>query len=190
MKKGERKSKLLTHILILALCLLTAVTAAFSWYDRSTAATETGNLLTYSQTGKISGEGCTVVTYVGTENNGVISYDSTDISSSGRSLKTEPGSVNYFETVITNNSTDAADSMISVYLEDFYCDDGLSDYVKLGLTQPEKTYKTVSSARVCLEDNLEIGQGETVTVDWFVEVDSDCSDSGSISLGTMHIVYN
>ncbi|MCD8026840.1 MAG: hypothetical protein LUF33_07985 [Clostridiales bacterium] len=189
MKKGERKSKLLTHIIILALCLLTTVTAAFSWYDRSTAATETGNLLTYTQTGKISGEGCTVVTYVGTENNGVISYDSDDISSSSySSLTTEPGSVNYFETVIKNNGT--ADCMISVYLEDFTYSNGLSGYVKLGLTQPEKTYKTVSSARVCLEDNLEIGQGETVTVDWFVEVDSDCSDSGSISLGTMHIVYN
>ncbi len=200
MKKSKGSFKLFSHILILVLCVLIAVVATFSWYGRSTASAGMGNELRYTQTGKISGKGGEPQTFIGTDenNDGIIEY--TPISDLNSALSiTEPGAVHYFRTVITDSSTSTGDSMLSVYLENFSYSQAMGSAVKIGLTQPEKTYKSFTTTpsggkytigSLELEDNIKLEQGGTVTIDWFIEVASSYAGNGSITLGTMHIVYN
>ena len=203
--KKYSNSKLFSHILIFALVLLIAVGATFSWYNRpEPSSAGSGNLLTYNQTGNINGEGGSIQTYAGTNDNGKITYSTEELSVSADSISTEPGALNYFKTVITNGAS-SGDSMVSVYLENFRYSSSLGDSVHIGIIQPEKTYKKYSAVlsgseykadSICLEDNIplkgynaEAGTG-TVEIYWFVEVDKNVTESGSIQLGTMHLVYN
>lgn len=197
--KKHSNAKLFSHILILALVLLIAVGATFSWYNRTvTSSAGSGDLLTYNQTGNVSGEGGTIKTYAGTSDNGKITYSTEELSTASGTVSTEPGALNYFKTVITNGET-SGDSMVSVYLENFSYSSSLGDSVHIGIIQPEKTYKqfdaTLSGSNynissVCLEDNIPLKKGGSTEVYWFVEIDSDVTTSGSIQLDTMHLVYN
>lgn len=193
MKKSRSNFRVISHIAVLALVLVIAVVATFSWYNRSTA-TQEGNLLQYSQSGNISGNGGSLRTFVGTNDNGVITYET---ENSG-SISTEPGAVNYFKTVITDESN-TGDSVISLYLEDMSFSNMNSSTVKIGIIQPEKTYKkftgTLSGSnyivdRICLIDNVYVQNQSTTEVYWFVEINKSYSGTGSINLGTLHLVYN
>lgn len=197
MKKQSRNTKLLSHILILSLVMIIAVTATFSWYNRSVSSDgETGNMLKYSQSGNVNGEGGTIKTYAGTNDNGKVTYSDKELSTSSDALTSKPGAINYFKTVITSMT----DSTVSVYLENFSYERSLgSGNVKIGIIQPEKTYKSFSTtasgsaynvSRICLEDNLMVTSGGTIEIYWFVEVGSGTTGSGNITLGTMHLVYN
>ena len=199
MKKQMINTKLLSHILILSLVMIIGVTATFSWYNRSVSSDgETGNLLKYSQSGKVNGNGCTIKTYAGTEDKGKITYSDNELSTSSETLTTAPGANNYFKTEIKSEGT--ADGTVSVYLENFSYDKTLgSGSVNVGIIQPEKTYKSFSTAesgsvysasKICLEDNLMVTSGSTIEIYWFVEVGSSTTGSGNITLGTMHLVYN
>lgn len=197
--KKHSNAKLFSHILILSLVLLIAVGATFSWYNRSvTPSAGSGDLLTYNQTGNINGEGGTIKTYAGTSDNGKITYSSDELSTASGTVSTEPGALNYFKTVITNGET-SGDSMVSVYLENFSYSSSLGDSVHIGIIQPEKTYKQFDAklsgsvykvSSVCLEDNIPLKKGGTTEIYWFIEIDSDVNDAGSITLDTMHLVYN
>lgn len=190
MKKAKGNLRFLSHILVFSLCLIIAVAATFAWYNRSTlASVGTAGKLTYSQSGNVSGEGCQLKTYIGTDNDGEITYDTelTDI----HALTTQPGAVNYFRTVITDVSTSGNGSSLSVYLENLKYSTAMNGNVNVGLTAPEKTYKPVNSQQICLEDNIVIERNGEITVDWFIELSSSYSSSaGEIQLGNMHIVYN
>lgn len=197
MKKQNTNIKLFSHILILSFVMIIAVTATFSWYDRSVSTGgETGNVLKYSQSGNVNGEGGTIKTYAGTNNNGKVTYLDKELSTSSVALTSAPGAINYFKTVITSMT----DSTVSVYLENFsYAKSLGSGNVKIGIIQPEKTYKSFSTtpsesayniSKICLEDNLMVKSGGTIEIYWFVEVGSGTTGSGNINLGTMHLVYN
>lgn len=198
MKKKD-DSKLFSHLLIFVLVLIIAVGATFSWYNRSVVSKAgTGNLLTYEQTGSVNGEGGSIQTYAGTNDNGKITYSTEELSVSSDAVSTEPGALNYFKTVITNGES-SGDSIVSVYLENFSYSNSLGESVYIGILQPEKTYKNYSATlsdseykvnSICLEDNIPISKSGTVEIYWFVEVGKDVTQNGSIQLGTMHLVYN
>ncbi len=193
MKKEIHNSKIISHIVVLAMVVMLAVTATFSWYNRvPNEDFPTGGLLKYERSGNINGSGGTIATYVGTETNGKITYADTKVTGT---ISTEPGAINYFKTVITDNST--GDSLISLYLENFKTT--LSSDVKVGMLKPEKTYipltnKGISSGyftfnKICLIDNVPIKKDTTTEVCWFVEISTTNTTSGSIDLGTLHLVY-
>lgn len=204
MKKQGKNLKLFSHILILSLVVIIAVAATFSWYNRSVPSGGEGNLLKYSQSGKVNGNGCSIKTYAGTNDKGKVTYSDTELTASSEALTTAPGAINYFKTVIKSEVTgsDAAEGTVSVYLENFSYDKTLGNgNVKIGIIQPEKTYKsftTTSSSsgdsyiasNICLEDNLMITSGNTIEIYWFVQVGSSTVNEGNITLGTMHLVYN
>lgn len=200
MKKHINNPKLISHILILALALSIAVVATFSWYNRSTSSAGEGNSFKYTQSGNINGEGGTVTTYAGTSDNGKITYSTEPLTLSSGALSAEPGSLNYFKTVIEDKSTvGAGDSLVSLYLENFTYSSSMEESIHIGIIQPEKTYKqytaTVSGDNcvidsICLEDNIFIENNGTVEVYWFVEVDGSYDGTGSIDLGNLHLVYN
>lgn len=192
--KKHNKLSFISHILILALVLVIAVGATFSWYSRTGSSAGVGRLFEYTQSGNVNGKGGTLATYVGTNNNGVITYSTEELTKTGASVTTEPGSLNYFKTVITDEGSEG-DSMVSVYLEDFTFSSGMGNSIRIGLTQPEKTYKQFSSTSttidsVCLEDNIFIKEGGTVEIYWFIEIDSSYTGNGTINLGTIHLVYS
>lgn len=195
MKNKRSNLRVISHIAVLMLVLVIAVVSTFSWYNRSTASQE-GKLLKYSQSGNISGKGGTIQTFVGTNNNGVISYD-TDISTMA-SVSTEPGAVNYFKTVITDE-TNSGDAVVSLYIENMKFSSMGNSTVKIGISQPEKTYKSYSGSysggkynvdRICLIDNLYVKNQTVTEVYWFVEINKSFSGNGSIELGSLHLVYN
>lgn len=199
MKKGTANARMFSHILILLLCVIIAVVATFSWYSRSTTQSlGTAGELTYSQSGNITGNGCIAQTFAGTYSEGDISYSSTPVADTD-SITSEPGACNYFKTVITDQNSNAPKSVLSVYLENFTYSSSMGSTIHIGLLQPEKTYKQFTSTTsgsnkviesLCLEDNIVITSGGTVTVYWFVQIDSSYTGSGSIGLGNLHIVYN
>lgn len=198
MKKHISNPKLISHILILLLALSIAVVATFSWYNRSTSTAGDGNRFTYTQSGNINGKGGSVATYAGTSDNGKVTYSTELLTSTAGTLSTEPGALNYFKTVITDEST-SGDSLVSLYLKDFTYSSTMGESIHIGLIQPEKTYKqytaTTSGSNcvidsICLEDNIFIENGGTVEVYWFVEIDAEYDGTGSMELGNLHLVYN
>lgn len=197
MKKATGNARFVSHILILLLCVIIGVVATFSWYSRSTQESlGTAGLLTYTQSGNISGNGCTVETFAGTIVDGDVSYSTEPLSTE---ITSEPGALNYFKTVLTDVSN-APQSYVSVYLENFTYSQSLGENsVHIGITQPEKTYKQFNATAsgsdytigsLCLEDNIIITSGNTIEIYWFVEIDGNAVTNGSISPGTLHIVYN
>lgn len=197
MKKKAVNAKMFSHILILFMCVIIAVVATFSWYSRSSIESlGTAGALSYSQSGNITGNGCTAQTFAGTYADGDVSYSSTELSGS---ITSEPGSLSYFKTVITDQNSTAPKSVLSLYLENFTYSSSMGSSIHIGLTQPEKTYKQFTSTltdgsyvieSLCLEDNIVITSGGEVTVYWFVQIDNSYSGDGSINLGNLHIVYN
>lgn len=198
MKKSEQKSKMISHILIMAMTLIMAVAATFSWLPRNPAASlGKGNMLKYTQSGEINGSGGEVHTYAGTNDNGVITYSATELSSD--SVTAAPGKVNYFKTVIQDNTTNGNKSVVSVYLENLKFSTDMGDAFHIGLTEPEKTYKSFKTTAqgeynvivsLCLEDNIIIQNGDDWEIYWFISVDGNYSGNGTIVLDTMHLVYN
>ncbi|MDO4830218.1 MAG: hypothetical protein Q4A46_01920 [Clostridia bacterium] len=198
MKKSEQKSKMISHILIMAMTLIMAVAATFSWLPRNPAASlGTGNMLKYTQSGEINGSGGEVHTYAGTNDNGVITYSDTELSSD--SVTAAPGKVNYFKTVIQDNTTNKNKSVVSVYLENLKFSTDMGNAFHIGLTEPEKTYKSFNTTAqgeynvivsLCLEDNIIIQNGDAREIYWFISVDGNYSGNGTIVLDTMHLVYN
>lgn len=198
MKKSEQKSKMISHILIMAMTLIMAVAATFSWLPRNSAASlGTGNMLKYTQSGEINGSGGEVHTYAGTNDNGVITYSATELSSD--SVTAAPGKVNYFKTVIQDNTTNGNKSVVSVYLENLKFSTDMGNAFHIGLTEPEKTYKSFNAtaqgeynviSSLCLEDNIIIQNGDAWEIYWFISVDGNYSGNGTIVLDTMHLVYN
>lgn len=198
MKKSEQKSKMISHILIMAMTLIMAVAATFSWLPRNSAASlGKGNMLKYTQSGEINGSGGVVHTYAGTNDNGVITYSATELSSD--SVTAAPGKVNYFKTVIQDNTTNGNKSVVSVYLENLKFSTDMGNAFHIGLTEPEKTYKSFKTtaqgeynviSSLCLEDNIIIQNGDDWEIYWFISVDGNYSGNGTIVLDTMHLVYN
>ncbi len=198
MKKSEQKSKMISHILIMAMTLIMAVAATFSWLPRNPAASlGTGNMLKYTQSGEINGSGGEVHTYAGTNDNGVITYSATELSSD--SVTAAPGKVNYFKTVIQDNTTNGNKSVVSVYLKNLKFSTDMGNAFHIGLTEPEKTYKRFNAtaqgeynviSSLCLEDNIIIQNGDAWEIYWFISVDGNYSGNGNIVLDTMHLVYN
>lgn len=198
-KKSERKSKMFSHISIMAIALIMAVTVTFSWLPRSSQKSlGTGNMLQYSQSGNINGSGGEVHTYAGTSDNGVITYAATELAESD-SITAEPGGTRYFKTVIKDSSDGNKTNVVSVYLENLKYSTDMGDSLKIGLTDPEKTYvsylATASGSynvidSLCLEDNIIIEAKGEKTIYWFIALDSDYSGNGSIILDKMHLVYN
>lgn len=198
MKKSEQKSKMISHILIMAMTLIMAVAATFSWLPRNPAASlGKGNMLKYTQSGEINGSGGVVHTYAGTNDNGVITYSATELSSD--SVTAAPGKVNYFKTVIQDNTTNGNKSVVSVYLENLKFSTDMGNAFHIGLTEPEKTYKSFKTtaqgeynviSSLCLEDNIIIQNGDDWEIYWFISVDGNYSGNGTIVLDTMHLVYN
>lgn len=198
MKNSEQKSKMISHILIMAMTLIMAVAATFSWLPRNPAASlGKGNMLNYTQSGEINGSGGVVHTYAGTNDNGVITYSATELSSD--SVTAAPGKVNYFKTVIQDNTTNGNKSVVSVYLENLKFSTDMGNAFHIGLTEPEKTYKSFKTtaqgeynviSSLCLEDNIIIQNGDDWEIYWFISVDADYSGNGTIVLDTMHLVYN
>lgn len=198
MKKSEQKSKMISHILIMAMTLIMAVAATFSWLPRNPAASlGKGNMLKYTQSGEINGSGGEVHTYAGTNDNGVITYSATELSSD--SVTAAPGKVNYFKTVIQDNTTNGNKSVVSVYLENLKFSTNMGNAFHIGLTEPEKTYKSFNAtaqgeynviSSLCLEDNIIIQNGDDWEIYWFISVDGNYSGDGTIVLDTMHLVYN
>ncbi len=198
MKKSEQKSKMISHILIMAMTLIMAVAATFSWLPRNPAASlGTGNMLKYTQSGEINGSGGEVHTYAGTNDNGVITYSATELSSD--SVTAAPGKVNYFKTVIQDNTTNGNKSVVSVYLKNLKFSTDMGNAFHIGLTEPEKTYKSFNAtaqgeynviSSLCLEDNIIIQNGDAWEIYWFISVDGNYSGNGTIVLDTMHLVYN
>lgn len=198
MKKSEQKSKMISHILIMAMTLIMAVAATFSWLPRNPAASlGKGNMLKYTQSGEINGSGGEVHTYAGTNDNGVITYSATELSSD--SVTAAPGKVNYFKTVIQDNTTNGNKSVVSVYLENLKFSTDMGNAFHIGLTEPEKTYKSFKTtaqgeynviSSLCLEDNIIIQNGDDWEIYWFISVDGNYSGNGTIVLDTMHLVYN
>lgn len=198
MKKSEQKSKMISHILIMAMTLIMAVAATFSWLPRNPAASlGTGNMLKYTQSGEINGSGGEVHTYAGTNDNGVITYSATELSSD--SVTAAPGKVNYFKTVIQDNTTNGNKSVVSVYLKNLKFSTDMGNAFHIGLTEPEKTYKSFNAtaqgeynviSSLCLEDNIIIQNGDDWEIYWFISVDGNYSGNGTIVLDTMHLVYN
>lgn len=198
MKKSEQKSKMISHILIMAMTLIMAVAATFSWLPRNPAASlGTGNMLKYTQSGEINGSGGEVHTYAGTNDNGVITYSATELSSD--SVTAAPGKVNYFKTVIQDNTTNGNKSVVSVYLKNLKFSTDMGNAFHIGLTEPEKTYKSFNAtaqgeynviSSLCLEDNIIIQNGGAWEIYWFISVDGNYSGNGTIVLDTMHLVYN
>lgn len=198
MKKSEQKSKMISHILIMAMTLIMAVAATFSWLPRNPAASlGKGNMLNYTQSGEINGSGGVVHTYAGTNDNGVITYSATELSSD--SVTAAPGKVNYFKTVIQDNTTNGNKSVVSVYLENLKFSTDMGNAFHIGLTEPEKTYKSFKTtaqgeynviSSLCLEDNIIIQNGDDWEIYWFISVDGNYSGNETIVLDTMHLVYN
>lgn len=198
MKKSEQKSKMISHILIMAMTLIMAVAATFSWLPRNPAASlGKGNMLNYTQSGEINGSGGVVHTYAGTNDNGVITYSATELSLD--SVTAAPGKVNYFKTVIQDNTTNGNKSVVSVYLENLKFSTDMGNAFHIGLTEPEKTYKSFKTtaqgeynviSSLCLEDNIIIQNGDDWEIYWFISVDGNYSGNGTIVLDTMHLVYN
>lgn len=187
MKKEYRGFKVVSHIAILFLVLLIAVSTTFSWYDRSKSDDVSSYRLDYSQTGKVNGAGeKTVKTYAGTNSNGIVTYSETELADS-REFDVVSGEATYFKTVITETDN-AGDSVVSLYLDNLTCTSGT---LKVGIVGPEKTYieheDTDSTfENLCIEDNLIVKSQGTVEIYWFVIADAD----GTIELGNFYIVHN
>ena len=192
MKKPGYSFKLFSHIAVLSLTVLIAVAATFSWYPRTIINyNESGNVLSYTNSGHINGSGATIQTFAGTNNRGVITYD----SSATATLVAEPDSTLYFKTVITDQSTNTHSSMVSLYLQKISFTQNMRDYIHIGITSPEKTYRLLETEdsrnySATLEDNLSLPAGGTKEVYWFVYVDSDLTSAGELNLGTLNLVYN
>ena len=75
MKKSRSNLRVVSHIAVLALVLVIAVVATFSWYTRTVATAESGSILQYKQSGNISGNGGKLESFVGTNNNGEKTYE-------------------------------------------------------------------------------------------------------------------
>lgn len=198
-KKSERKSKMFSHISIMAIALIMAVTVTFSWLPRSSQGSlGNGNMLQYHQSGNVNGSGGVVHTYAGTNENGIITYSDTELAASD-SITVEPGGTRYFKTVITDQSYGRAKNVVSVYLENLKYSSDMGGSLKVGLTAPEKTYISYTASTsgtykvidsLCLEDNIIIDAEGTKEIYWFFAIDSNYSGNGSIILDKMHLVYN
>jgi len=197
MKKEYSALRILIVALILVLVASMAMFSAFSWYQRSARVDETGYLLKYTQTGKVNNSsGVIVKTYLGTSDNGEITYSEDELSGA---VDVKSGEVTYLKTVLTDTAN-AGGAVVSLYLKDFTYHSGMGDKVYVGIINPEKTYKDYSGetsgdnkvvSTLCLEDNITVPGNGTVEILWFVKSsDSDFAGTDALDIGTMCIAYN
>lgn len=202
MKKNRSSYNLISRIAILSLVLLLAVGSTFSWYDRTKRDDETGNTLKYSVAGSVNANvnKVTVDTFLGTKEDGIVSYSKSAIPTSGvnTDIDTNPGELTYFKTVISDKGN-AGDFLISLYLSQFSCRSDMGDKVHIGIIGPEKTYNQytgVSSGLsyivepMLIEDNLYLKSNGSIEVYWFIEVDASYSGTGVVNLGVPYVVNN
>lgn len=179
---------------MLVLVLTMATDYTFSWYDRYPTESETGNMLSYIQTGKVNNsvsQDRTVQTFAGTMNNGVITYSNTAVSGA---VTVKPGEACYFKTVITDNAGVGA-SVVSLFVKKITVSSNLTDSIYIGLVGSEKTYERCSGNNyqfnnVCIEDNIYVANNATVEVYWFVKSNATFTSDGTVTLDAQYLVYN
>ena len=204
MKNEKGNLRVISFIVVMILATILVVGSTASWYDRTPTSAGTTNKLKYSQSAKINnGSTISVETYVGKNNNGVITYETklSDVNS----IESVSGSVNYFKTVLTDQSN-KGDSIVSLYLKSLSCSNLTNNDIHIGILGPEKTYKSfvgnavngnyvVNSA--CIEDNVLVKNNTSIDSDlkhteiyWFVETNVNANAKGTIVLGDLYVVAN
>ena len=201
MKKNSFVLNLISRIMILVLVLIMSVGTTFSWYDRTQRADDPANLIRYEVTGKVNnGTSATVETFVGTKEDGVVTYSETALPTSGvdSNVTTTSGEITYFKTVITDTSN-YGDSLVSLYFTQFSCDLTMGNYFHIGIIGPEKTYNQYTGTSsgtnyvitpMLVEDNILLKNKSVVEVYWFLEVDAAYIGDGTVNLGVPYIVNN
>lgn len=194
MKESRNYLRFISYIAMLVLTLTMATSSTFSWYSRHPGDGGEGNLLRYTQTAKVNNtvsDKRTVVTYAGTDNNGVIEYSDTAVSGA---VTVAPGEPCYFKSVITDTAG-SGDSIVSLYLKRISISTNMSNEVYIGIIGPEKTYKQYRASdyklnEVCIEDNLYLANDGTIVVYWFIKSEASYSDNATVTLDTQYLVYN
>ena len=203
MKNEKGNLRVISHIAVLILATILVVGSTASWYDRTPTSPGITNKLTYSQTANINnGSDILIETYVGTNDNGIVTYDTTLASSDN--IVAEPGAVNYFKTVLTDQSNDG-DSIVSLYLKSLTCSNLSDGDIHIGILGPEKTYKSYDGNfvdgkyivnTICIEDNVLVENNtstanpKTTEIYWFVETNVSADKKGSLTLGDLYIAAN
>lgn len=188
MKNRISLPKAVTLVALLMFAMTLLVTSTFSWYPRAEVNSEdTYQTLRYVQTGKVTGWGLkTVKTYLGTSENGNVSYSDTELVAN-TNIPVNDEKIYYFKTVITETENNGV-SAISLYLDKIKAS---GSSISVGLTSPEKTYEKVSltSGSVsdyCLEDNIIIQTNGTVEIYWFINY----SGTIALQLGNFYYMHN
>lgn len=197
MKTEIGRFRLVGYACIFFLAIIVAVNSTFSWYDRNKADDEFGHILNYSQTGKVTDNTPkTISTYLGADNGGIISYSDTEFTGN---ITVFPNKPIYFKTVIKDEGG-SGDANVSLYVDGLSCSQNLGADYHIGITSPEKAYKSVKGnavgelieiGKICIEDNLTVKSNGTVEIYWFIKVDNtDFSGSGTLTPGSMYITFN
>ncbi|MBQ9743306.1 MAG: hypothetical protein IJV88_06535 [Ruminococcus sp.] len=184
MKKEKRTFRLISQIIILVLVVIMGIGTTSSWYNRTQNSSQTGAILSYEQTGKVNGTGCTLQTFLGTNDNGVVDYSDTEQT---EAVTVAAGSTVHFETVVTNSGNNGAAS-VSLYLKS----SAQSYAAYIGVRELEKTYKPftgISSGGnyyICIEDNIPVENDASSSVYWFIKSDAALT----IDPNNLYVVYN
>ena len=196
MKKEYFVRRVLIVALVLTLVASMAVFSVFSWYDRTARDNETGNILSYTQTGKVNNtSGVTVTTYLGTLKDGAVEYSETPVSGA---IDVKAGQPVYFKSVVTDTAN-AGGAVVSLYIKDLSYASSLGEELHIGLVGPEKTYKEYSTSvsggnylvdTFCLEDNIFVENNGTVEVQWFIKPSAFVTVEEGIKPGSIYIAYN
>lgn len=196
MKKEYFALRVLAIALAFALIASLAVFSVYSWYDRTKRDDEAGHLLSYTQTGRVNNTtGISVKTYAGIADNGVVTYEDTELQGA---VDVKAGELSYFKTVITDTAN-AGGAVVSLYLKDFTYNSSLGEKIHIGIVNPEKTYVEYAGAlsgtkrtidNLCLEDNIIVDNNGTVEVYWFVKPSTSITATDALNIGTMCIAYN
>lgn len=188
----RREFAIYKHIIIALLCLLVAIAATFSWFNRNHL--QTGNNINFERTMNVDARGadCSFETYVGVadEITGMINYDE-KLGANFNGFVTEPDGKTYFKTVISNDSSEYS-AMVSLFLEGVTVTGFSSGDVNLILSNPLHTVNPlVTSTSTQIIGDVFIKEGESTSVYWYIYVDeSSTASSASISFNGLKLTYN
>lgn len=190
---STRRGVMLIALLAVLILIVNLITASYSWF---TPQSENGQNMSYSFTGKIRSENCTMSTFKGVKLTGTTIKDGEyinqiryDITPSTGSVTVAAGTTQYFKTEIINQDTVNA-SDISLFIKSLPA-------CTLAVTYPANTVRKFSEtqkdlyivrdAYVKRKDNADVNGPGKLEIDWFVTAGAS---SVTLDLNGLYLLYN
>lgn len=159
MKKLNKLGMLSVVIMLISVL---AITASFSWFTRPNGTKEADSLSLSGVTAVVKSQDCNVKTFASKMENGLLNPSDTEVSIQTDSFSIPAGGVQYFTTVVTNNSGSKTNiSLTNLTLN------GASSSTNINILSPIKTTMKYQSGMTFAE-HLTVDANNTLTVEWYV----------------------